>query len=395
MAATRQVTPAMCPNCGAQFTAPVENIIDGQDLALKSALLRGQLNVIQCPQCGFTHALSVPVLYYDLEKELAFVLVQGGLQITNADQEKMIGDLTNKLVNSLPAEERKFYLLNPKQFLTLDSMVKAVLEADGITPEEIEAQQAKVKLLEEFLQVSDETTLKKKVKEQEAELDRQFFEILTASIQEAQMVGNTTAVQTLLGLRTLIGRWSRPARTIINEIDAELGAMFIASQDELLNKLEEAEDDETFEALIAAGYSLFDYGFFQKLTAQLDEASAANDTKRANQLRELRTKILDAKDRHEEKLRAGMEKSADLLKKIFQSGQPDRVLAKNIDDIDETFFMILSANIEEAQRQKQTDAARAMSVIGNMALQMLRERQAQEEGGAPAPAVPDIEIASR
>ncbi|HEX9923999.1 MAG TPA: CpXC domain-containing protein [Anaerolineae bacterium] len=394
MAVTRQVTPATCPNCGAQFTAPVENIIDGQDLALKSALLRGQLNVVQCPQCGFTHALSVPVLYYDLEKEVAFVLVQGGLQITNAEQEKMIGDLTNKLVNSLPAEERKFYLLNPKQFLTLDSMVKAVLEADGITPEEIEAQQAKVKLLEEFLQVTDETALKKKVKEQEAELDRQFFEILTASIQEAQMVGNTTAVQTLLGLRTLIGRWSRPARTIINEIDAELGAMFIASQDELLKKLEEAEDDQTFEALIAAGYSLFDYGFFQKLTAQLDEA-AANDTKRADQLRKLRTKILDAKDRHEEKLRAGMKKSADLLKKIFQSGQPDRVLAKNIDDIDETFFMILSANIEEAQRQKQTEAAQAMSVIGNMALQMLRERQAQEEGGAPTPVTPNIEIASR
>lgn len=362
---------------------------------MKSAFLRGRLNLIQCPQCGFTHALNVPILYYDLEKELALVLVQGGLQITNAEQEKMIGDLTNKLVNSLPAEERKFYLLNPKQFLTMDSMVKAVLEGDGITSEEIEAQQAKVKLLEEFLQVTDETALKKKVKEQEAELDHQFFEILTASIQEAQMVGNTTTVQTLLGLRTLMGRWSRPARTIINEIDAELGAIFIASQDELLNKLEEAEDDETFEALIAAGYSLFDYGFFQKLTAQLDEATAANDPKRADELRKLRTKILDAKDRHEEKLRAGMEKSADLLKKIFQSGQPDKVLAKNIDDIDETFFMLLSANIEEAQRQKQTDAAQALSIIGNMALQMLRERQTQEEGSTPAPAVPDIEIASR
>ena len=69
---TQQVVPVTCPNCQAQFTAPIHSIIDGQDPALKAALLQGRLNVAQCPQCGFSDILNSPVLYYDPEKELAF-----------------------------------------------------------------------------------------------------------------------------------------------------------------------------------------------------------------------------------------------------------------------------------------------------------------------------------
>ena len=199
--ATQQVVPVTCPNCQTPFTAPIYSIIDGQDPMLKSALLQGRLNVTQCPQCGFTDMLNAPLLYYDQEKELAFVLAPNSLQLKGSDQEKVIGNLTNTLINSLPAEERKFYLFNPKQFLTMESLVKAVLEADGITEEMLKAQEAKVKLIQEFLEQSDEASLKEKIKERESELDLEFFEILTASVQAAQMAGDMTNFQALLGLR--------------------------------------------------------------------------------------------------------------------------------------------------------------------------------------------------
>ncbi|MEW5957878.1 MAG: CpXC domain-containing protein, partial [Chloroflexota bacterium] len=111
--ATQQVVPVSCPNCRFQFTAPVQSIINGQDPAQKAALLQGAVNIAQCPQCGFTDILSTPLLYYDLEKELAFVLAPNNLQLSGVGQEKIIGSLTNALMNSLPAEQRKFYLLNP------------------------------------------------------------------------------------------------------------------------------------------------------------------------------------------------------------------------------------------------------------------------------------------
>ncbi len=396
--ATQQVVPVTCPNCQAQFTAPIHSIIDGQDPVLKSALLQGRLNVAQCPQCGFTDILNAPLLYYDQEKELALVLAPNDLQLRGSDQEKVIGNLTNTLINSLPAEERRFYLFNPKQFLTMDSLVKAVLEAEGITEEMLETQEAKVKLIQEFLELSDETSLKDKIKEREVELDRELFEILTASIQAAQMAGDMTNFQALLGLRSLLARYSSKSKKVIAEIDAEMEAVFIQSQGELLEKLQAAQNDEEIEELIAAGYTLLDYTFFLKLTEKIDEAEKSKNTTKVNELKALRSKVVEIKDAHEAVIQEALEESAKLLQEIVQSGNPERALAKRLDEIDQTFFMILSANIEEAQRQKHQDAVKALTIIGNLAMSMIQQREMQRakntaEDTSAAPEKPKIEIA--
>ena len=392
--ATQQVVPVSCPNCRFQFTAPVQSIIDGQDPAQKSAFLQGGINIAQCPQCGFTDVLRTPILYYDLEKELAFVFAPNDLQLSGVGQEKIIGNLTNALTNSLPAEQRKFYLLNPKPFLTLDNMVKAILEADGITEEMLETQAAKVKLIEEFLQISDKAALKEKIKAHDAELDRDFFEVLTASIQAAQMAGDYNGSQALLGLRTLLARLSTQGKQAVAEIDAEMEAVFIQSQDELLDKLQAAKDDDEFDQLIAAGHPMLDYSFFQKLTARIDEAEKSKDKQAVAELTALRSKILDVKAQQEQVIQEAVKKSSELLREVIQSGQPDKVLAKKLNQIDQTFFMVLSANIEEAQRQKQEQVVRALTAIGNMAMGMLQERQAREMKQTTEPvAEPKIEIA--
>jgi hypothetical protein len=384
--ATQQVVPVTCPNCNTQFTTPIANIINGQDTAMKSAFLQGQLNITQCPQCGLTSPLGVPLLYYDLEKELAFVLVPDGIQMSAPDQQKMIGDLTNRLTNSLPPEDRKFYLLNPKQFLSLETMAKAILEADGITEEVLEAQAAKVKLIEKFLQTTNEDELKKKVKEYDAELDRDFFEILTASIQNAQMEGNQSGVQTLFTLRALLAEWSTQGKQAIEEIDAELDVMYVKSQEDLLDKLQAVKDDEEFATLVAMGYPMLDYGFFQKLTAQIDEATKTKDTAKAKTLTDLRSKILEVKAQHEEASRVVLQQAAELLKEIVESGDPPKMLAQKLDEIDEPFFAVLSANIQEAQRQNQDQAVQTLQLIGNMAMGMLQERaKTQAEISQPAP----------
>ena len=86
--ATQQVAPVTCPSCNFRFSAPVDSIIDGQDPAQKAALLQGQVNLVQCPQCGFTTMLQTPVLYYDLDKELALVFAPNELQLAGSDQER-------------------------------------------------------------------------------------------------------------------------------------------------------------------------------------------------------------------------------------------------------------------------------------------------------------------
>ncbi len=355
----------------AQFGASKPNIINGQNPAEKSALMQGQIDARQ------------PILYYDLEKELAFVFLPNGLQLTTADQERIIGGLTNSLVNTLPAEQRKFYLLNPKPFLSLDSLIKAVLEADGITEEMLEAQAQKIKLLESFLKIDNEADLKSKIKENDDKLDREFFEILTASMQAAQFEGNAAFAQALFALRSFIARYSTQGRQAVKEIDDELGMVYIETQEELLEKLQSAKDEQELEALVAAGYDFLDYGFFQKLTGQLDAAIKAGDKKKEAELKTLRSKILEIKGQQEERSQAALQKAVDFLQKVLRSSDPAKFLEKNIERIDNAFFAVLSANIQEARRQKSEEAAKAMEMIGHMAMSLV---QAQQRGPDPAEA---------
>jgi hypothetical protein len=397
--AVQQIAPVICPNCRTQFTAPVENIIDGQDPAKKSALLQGQLNLVQCPQCRTVFTALVPVLYYDLEKELAFVLVPPELHLSGPAQEKTIGSLTNTLINQLPTEQRKFYLFNPKLFLSLESLIKAILEAEGITEEVLQAQAARVKLIEEFLQSPDEATLKEKVKAHEAELDEDFFEVLTFYMQAAQMSGDQARAQTFFALRSLLGKWSSRAKAAIDKIDAELGLVVIQNQKDLLERLIGAKDNREREALIANGHSMLDYTFFQQLTSQIDEAAKKGEVQTTRQLKDLRTFILDTKAKHEEQNRVALEKAVNLLKAILQSNQPDKILQERLEEIDEAFFFVLKTNIEQARRQGQEEAAKTLEMLGNMAMAMLQEadqpEEVEEQPAKPEPPSPQIHIASR
>jgi hypothetical protein len=372
--ATQQVVPVACPNCNTQFNAPIQTIINGQDPAQKNAFLQGAFNVTQCPQCGFTSPLGVPLLYYDLEKEFALVLMPEGVQMPQPEQQKVIGELTNNLVNSLPAEDRKFYLFNPQQFLTMESMVKAILKAEGVTEEMMEMQAAKAKLIQEFLQVQDEKTLKDLVKKHDAELDKDFFEVLTASMEAAQMEGQQATLQTLFALRGLLVEFSTQGKQAVKEIDEEMGEMYLKTQDELLERLLAAKDDKEFEALVVTGFSLLDYGFFQKLTAQIDAAVKAKDTAKENALSDVRAKVLEVKTKYEEASRAALEDSMELLREIMQSDNPEKVIDNNLDRIGEPFFAILSANLQEAQKEKQEDAVKALQIIGNIAMSKLQVR---------------------
>jgi predicted RNA-binding Zn-ribbon protein involved in translation (DUF1610 family) len=343
----QQVTPITCPNCGVRFTAPIEPIINGQNLAMKSAFLQGELNVVRCPQCGFVGMPGVPTYYYDLEKELAFVFVPNGLNLLAGEQEKIIGDLTNKLINTLPAADRKFFLFNPKNFLSIESMVKAILEADGITEEVIQAQEQRLKLLEQLAQTANEAELKKLAQENDHLLDRQFFELITVYMQSAQISGDQEQMQSLLALRTAISRASSQGKQIVAEIDQELGLEVMKSRDDLLTRLETAKNDDEFEALVAAGQGLLDYGFFQQVTEKIDQLARNGNKKAAADLTTLRTKVLDIKAKHEEETKAMLENAMALVQEILKSSAPHEVIDRRLDDIDEAFFFILQATFRK------------------------------------------------
>ncbi len=371
------MAPVTCQTCNAQFSTPVQNLINGQETGLKTAFLQGRINVYQCPQCGSIIRPNVPVLYYDLEKELALVFAPNSLNLGGTAQEKAVGQLTNRLVESLPAEQRKMYLFNPKQFLTHDSIAKAILLADGITEEMMETQAARAKLLEELMQTPDEAALKEKIKTHDHKLDYDFFEMFTALIHDIQLQGDQTQAQGLFAMRTFIARRSSQGKKFVAEIDKKIGLIVVENQEELLKRIENTQDEQEFEALIAAGHTLLDYTFFQKLTGKIDQATKNGAAQTAAKLKALRSKILDVKAKHEEENRKAIEKASELLKKVLQSDRPDKVLEKNLKQIDDAFFLVLRTHIDEARRQKQEKTAKAMEMIGNIAITMLQAKKAE------------------
>jgi len=315
--------------------------------------------------------MTAPLLYHDPAHELALVLMPNELHLYHNDQQKIIGDLTNALINSLPPEQRKAYLLTPKTFFSMQSMINAVLEAEGITPDMIERQKAKARLIDEFLRAKDEETLRRLVKEHDAELDYEFFQVLTASAQAAYADGQAEVAQALMGLRTLLADWSSGGRAAVAEVDASLGLGEVITREDLLTRLQTVESDEEFEALIAAARPLLDYAFFQNLTAQIEAASEAEV---ADRLKALRSKILDTVAKQEEAARAAAQRAAELLKTILQAEDPQAVARQHLDEIDDMFFMILSANIQRAEAENRPQTAQALQRVADMILDMLQEQ---------------------
>lgn len=371
----QQIITILCPECGTESDVMIQDIINGQDLIAKTAFLEERLNEAQCDRCQTNITPTIPVLYYDLDKETAFVLAPPESSLATSTQDETIQALTNVLINDLPAGQRKPYLFAPKRFDSFESMVAAILESDGITPDVRRRQAEKIQLIETFLASPDEAAFQQKIKQHDAELDYEFFELFTGHIQTAQMAGDETKAQILFALREHLAESSSQGKQAVAQLDAQLSAAVAQRQTQFLEHLREARNNEQRERLIADNYTLLDAAFFEQFTAKIDRAARAGDSTTANMLKALRSNILFLKTEYEKKTKAALEKGEELFKQIIQADDPDQVIKKNLADINESFFFVLGANIERARRQGQEEPARALEKIGQVAVTLLQGSQ--------------------
>ena len=150
--AQRNEIPIQCPQCGNAFSSPVVTMIDvGAVPELRNYLLSGQLNVAVCPKCQTPIMLEVPLVYHDPKAEFLAIYFPQQLNIPELEKQKMIGELTQSLMRSLPPEQRKGYFLNPRQFVSRQNLTDAVYGTMGISQEELDRQRKKAKLVEQLM----------------------------------------------------------------------------------------------------------------------------------------------------------------------------------------------------------------------------------------------------
>jgi len=356
-----------CPNCGAPIQARIQQLLDAaRDPSAKSRLLSGSLNRAQCAVCGFDGTIATPLVYHDPAHELLLTFVPVEINMKNADQERLIGQLINRVIDNLPAEERKGYLLQPQAVLTMQGLVERVLESEGISKEELEAQQAKMRLFEQLLRVPEEQ-LPGFVSEHDTELDAAFFQLVSLTLQAT---ADPRAQEAMSGrLQVLLEQSSFGKRLQAQEAEIQAATESLRELSEgkltreaLLQLFLDAPNDDRITALTNLTRPALDYEFFQLLSNKLDKAEGGDKTR----LESLRKQILEVTEEIDRIQQERASRSAALLKTMVEAEDTQAAVQQAIPLIDELFLGTLEANIQAARERGQEGMLNKLEQVNSL-----------------------------
>lgn len=361
-----------CPNCRASFGAPIEQILDVEvDPSAKARLLAGQVNLVVCPSCRFASVLDLPFIYHDPQKELALVYMPMAAGRTDLERQMAIGTLSRAVMSTMPQEQRKSYLLNPQVFLTYESLVNRVLEADGVTQKMIQAQLERAELLKRLLEASTPEERQALIWENESLLDESFFRILSLNLEQADALGRSDVVRQLLELRAMLLEQTVVGRRLAARSEALRALQEQPSRERLLDLLMKTEDLATRAVLIAFGQPLVDYFFFQKLTQRIESAP---DEETRRRLEALRQEVMGVRERIREQAREEVQAKLQLVHDLLASEQPELLARRRLVEMDELFLNVLASEIESGRDAGDEEMVSRLQRIWQLVMRLLQEQ---------------------
>jgi len=375
-----QTVTVPCPTCKIPITTQLYTIIDvAQDRELKQRFLSGQLNVATCPHCGGSGIMQVPLLYHDPAREFLGVLVPQETVRDEAERQQVIGRLTNTLMNGLPPEQRRGYMLAPRQFLTLQSLVDAILEAEGITKEMREAQRQRLQLIDRLLAVlPNDSALEAMVQVNDEKIDYEFMLTIAGLAESMAQSGRMAEAQRLITLREKILPLTTWGQKAIKQEKALAALGPKTTPQQLLEAIIAADDEDVVNALVVAGRPLIDYSFFQALTRRIERMREQGKEEEAQRLEKLRGHVLELTRRQDEAVRRLMEQTAHKLQAVVNSDNPVQALYDHWEEVDDLFMYVLESNLEHARQAGDRKAQLLLERIHEAAVRRMREEAPPE-----------------
>lgn len=362
-----------CPRCSAPIQAAIDQVIDvSQDPGSKARLLSGSMNLVRCSACGYEGALATPIVYHDAGKELLLTFFPFELGTPKNEQERLLGQLINQVINRLPAEKRKGYLLQPQAVLTMQGLVDRILQADGITHEEIEAQRAKLRLFEDLLRVAEDQ-LERFVNEHDAALDETFFSLATLAMQGTKDPRAQQAlarrIDSALVFSSLGKRLKAQEAELKNAAESLKAAEGGLTRERLLEMLLSAPNEDRVTALASLARPALDYAFFQLLTDRTEAASGVDKDK----LSALRQRLLEITQEIDQAQQARVTQAAEVLKAIASAKDLDEAVRGSLPLIDEVFLGVLEANLRAATDRGDKATAQRLEQVSERIRAVVRE----------------------
>lgn len=348
-------TQVNCPNCRQPVIADIDQLFDlNTDPTAKQRLLSGAFNHIQCQVCGYQGALATPIVYHDPEKELLLTFVPPELGLPRDEQERVIGNYINQVINKLPQEKRKGYLLSPQATLTMQGLLERILEEDGVTREMLEAQQQRLNLIQRLATVSDAQVLEEIAKQEDALIDGEFFGLLARLIEVSAVNGDEQSARRLNELqRSLlpITTFGREVQAQSQEVEAALEDLRAAgddlSREKLLDLVIKAPSETRLQALASLARPVMDYSFFQLLSEKIDRARGDGRTR----LIELRTQLLEMTQEIDRRIETHVAQIRQLIQAMLEVDDVEAAIQETLPAIDSYFVRELEKMLEAARER--------------------------------------------
>ncbi len=347
-------TRISCPNCRQPIVADIDQIFDvNVDPEAKQRLLSGSYNLAQCPNCGYQGMIATPLVYHDPQKELLLTYFPPELNQPRNEQERLIGSLINQVVNRLPQEKRKAYLLRPQTFLTSQGLIERILEGEGITREMIQAQQQRLNLIQRLVNAKDDV-IAEVVKQEENLIDADFFALLSRLIEASLMSGDQASARSLnelqkklLPLTSFGQKLQEQTREIEEAVNSLKAAGRELTREKLLELVLAAPNDLRVSALVSLARSGMDYTFFQLLSEQIERARGA-DRERMIRLRE---RLLELTVEYDRQMEARSAQSREILLEILKAPNVSEAMQANLGAVDDFFVHALNEEMEAARKK--------------------------------------------
>lgn len=346
-------TTTPCPRCGGQMIADVQQIFDvSVDPMDKERLLRGAANIAICPSCGYQSQIAMPIVYHDPEKELLLTYFPPELNMPLPEQEKILGPMITKVVNSLPPEKKKGYLFQPRSMLTYDTLAETILEADGITKEMLNEQKYKAELIRRLIQTSPDS-LVEVIHQEESHIDQSFFMMLNNTLDAAVQMRDKQSFETLKNLQEVLFKETAYGRELKVKADftqkaitdlQKLGENL--NRDSLLELVLNSPDDIYLQTLTGLARNGMDYEFFTKLSSRINSAEGEEKKKFMN----IRTQLLDLTQRIDKALAEEKEVRRKLLEEILKQDDMESAVYQAVRAIDEPFTEVVNEELAAARK---------------------------------------------
>lgn len=361
-------TQISCPRCHQLIPAQIEQLFDvTADPAAKQRLIGRESNYARCPFCGFEGPLSTPVVYHDNEKELLLTYFPPDLGLPVNEQEKMIGPLLTKVMNALPAEKRKGYLLRPQSFLTFQSMIEKILEKDGVTREMLDDQQKKLSLIQRLLQTTTADVRLEIIKQEAALLDESFFALYNRLMEAAAASGQQETIQGMTELQQELlanSEYGRKIQSQMNELEAAVKSLQEVGQGLTREKLLEifiaAPSEARLRALVSVTRNGLDYSFFQLLTERIDKAAGEERQK----LETLREKLLEFSKQIDKALEEQTKQADKMIESLLEAPDISQATLQNISNFQsELVIQVLETKLQDAQAKKDEERLKKLQQV--------------------------------